>query len=202
LASGQVRPENIRASEIGYLGDFPAIGGSIDLRLFHELVDGIIQSYWVDLPGNTQLLNPQKTRDYLNSPAISIHGFEYQLKLKLNANVRLLLNQSLLRNDAADPNFSVAMPLHQSSLLASKRFSNGAELSLSHYRSGATAWQQAQNLLAPTRRTDLRLGMPFRVGSTRCEGAVTVQNLGQPYNDFLPNFQFRRRAFGSLSAEF
>jgi iron complex outermembrane receptor protein len=202
LASGKVRPENIRASEIGYLADFPALSGSIDLRVFRERVDGIIQPYPVDLPANTQYLDPQQTRDYFNSPAISIHGLEYQFKVHLNANARLLLNESLLRNDAADPNFAVAMPLHQSSLLLAERFSNGVELSLGHYRSGATAWQQAKNLLAPTRRTDFRLGMPFRVGSTRCEGALTAQNLGQPYNDFLPTFQFRRRAFASLTAEF
>jgi hypothetical protein len=64
------------------------------------------------------------------------------------------------------------------------------------------SWQGVQKLVPATQRTDLRLGMPFRVGGSRCEAAVTVQNIGQPYSDFLPTYQFQRQAFASLTVQF
>jgi iron complex outermembrane receptor protein len=202
VARGQVRPETIRASEIGYLAEFPVRGDSLDVRIFHERIDGIIQRSLYAIPDGTKLLPPSSAFDYVNGPGFSIRGIEYQLKLHVSQGAQLLLNQSLLRSDAADKNIADSIPTHESSILLSNRFVNGAELSLGHYRSAAYTWQSAENLLVATHRTDLRLAMPFRVGSTRCEGAVTVQNLGQPYNDFLPTFQFRRQAFASLAAQF
>jgi iron complex outermembrane receptor protein len=202
VARGQVRPETIRASEVGYLADFPVRGDSLDVRIFHEQIDGLIQRSPYALPPNTKVFPPQLAFDYVNGPGFSIRGIEYQLKLHVSQGAHLLLNQSLLRSDATDKNIADSIPTHESSILLSNRFVNGAELSLGHYRSATYTWQSSENLLLATHRTDLRLGMPFRVGSTRCEAALTVQNLGQPYNDFLPAFQFRRRAFASLAVHF
>jgi iron complex outermembrane receptor protein len=41
----------------------------------------------------------------------------------------------------------------------------------------------------------------MRFGSNRGELALVVQNLGAPYGDFAPNFQFQRRAFVTLRVE-
>ena len=50
-------------------------------------------------------------------------------------------------------------------------------------------------------RTDVRLAMPLRFGRNQGELALVVQNLGAPYGDFAPNFQFQRRAFVTLRLE-
>jgi iron complex outermembrane receptor protein len=202
VARGQVQPEHFRASEIGYLGDLPALAGSIDLRVFRERIDSMVGIAPYALPANTKLYPPQTAIDFVNMPSFVIRGAEYQLKVKLASATRLLLSQSLLRNDGANVDIASAIPRRASSLLLIQRFAGGAELSLGHYRTGQMSWQGVQKLVPATQRTDIRLGMPFRVGSSRCEAAVTVQNIGQPYSDFLPTYQFQRQAFASLTVQF
>jgi iron complex outermembrane receptor protein len=53
----------------------------------------------------------------------------------------------------------------------------------------------------PTSRIDLRLAKQLRFGNKRGEIAFVVQNLGPAYQDFLPEFYFRRQAFVMLKLE-
>jgi iron complex outermembrane receptor protein len=50
-------------------------------------------------------------------------------------------------------------------------------------------------------RTDMRLSAPVAWGPKKGEVALVVQNLGAPYADFSPRFQFERRAFVTLRVE-
>ena len=201
LSSGQVQPENVLAREVGYLGDFPSLGLHLDLRVFHEQIGGFVRPQQFTLPPGTTFFtsNPY---DYLNSEDVTIQGAEYQLKWRPWRDAQFIFNQSYTDINSVDRGTALAAPKLASSLTYFQKLPGGLDLSLMHQDSGTVTLQGAsfRDQVAMT-RTDLRLGLPLRFGRNRGEVAVVVQNLGMPYADFSPNFQFQRRAFVTLRVE-
>ncbi len=201
LASGKVEPETVRAGELGYLADFPKLGLNLDVRAFHEQVSGFI----------TQL-NTTRPKDYANTENFSIHGLEYQLKWRPWRGAQLVFNQAYMNLSLIDHGIekgvrvdygnALPAPVLASTLSYFQKLPGGLDLSLMHQDSGTMTPQGTgpDHKKAMT-RTDLRLGAPVRLGGNRGEIALVVQNLGAPYPDFLPAFQFQRRAFVTLRVE-
>ncbi len=194
LASGTVRPESVRASELGYLGDFPTLGVNLDVRAFHELIGGFIEQK-----------NAVKPKDYANRDDFAIRGLEYQLKWRPWAGAQLALGQAWVNIDIADQGphsgsgMTLVAPKLATTLSFFQKLPGGLDLSLMHQDSGTRTLQGAgRDDQSAMTRTDLRLGAPLRLGSHRGELALVVQNLGSPYPDFAPKFMFGRRVFASL----
>ncbi len=194
LSSGSVRPESVRASELGYLGDIPALGVNLDVRGFYELIGGFIRQK-----------NAVSPRDYENAEDFAIRGLEYQLKWRPWAGAQLLLGQAWVnvgwpdRGLYSDPGMVLVAPKLATTLSFSQKLPGGLDLSLMHQDSGTRTLQGAgRDDQSAMTRTDFRLGAPLHFGSHRGELALVVQNLGSPYPDFAPKFMFGRRAFVSL----
>lgn len=190
-ASGNVQPESVLARELGYLGDFPALGLNLDVRAFHEQTRGFIRQQ-----------NASGPKDYANGEDFVIQGLEYQLKWRPWRDAQLIFNQSYTDISSADRGTALVAPKLASSITFFQKLPGGLDLSLMLQDSGTVTLQGAGFLdqVAMT-RTDLRLGLPLRFGPNRGELALVVQNLGAPYQDFSPNFQFQRRAFVTLRVE-
>ncbi|MEO8118136.1 MAG: TonB-dependent receptor [Rhodoferax sp.] len=199
LASGNVQPESVLVREVGYMGDFPKLGLNLDVRAFHEQISGFIRQ---------KNDNPAFPKDYGNSEDIPIRGLEYQLKWRPWQGAQLIFNQAYVEINSYVPGLTtdsasaLAAPKLASSITYFQKLPGGLDLSLSHQDSGTVTLQGAgkDGQVAMT-RTDLRLGLPLRFGANRGELALVVQNLGAPYADFSPNFQFQRRAFVTLRVE-
>ena len=198
MAGGTVEPESVTTRELGYLGSFPKIGLDLDVRLFHEKVGGFIRQQ-----------NSAVPKSYANTEEIPIVGLEYQLKWRPWQGAQLIFNQAYTEitsyiplSDRVQSASSMAAPTLASTLTLFQKLPGGLDLSLMHQDSGTAATQDGgkDSAVAMT-RTDLRLGRPFRVGASRGEVAVVVQNLGAPYSDFRANFQFQRRAFVTFTLE-
>jgi len=191
LASGNVQPESVLARELGYLGDFPDLRLNLDVRAFHEQINGFIRQQ-----------NATRPKDYANDENFSIRGLEYQLKWRPWRDAQLIFNQAYTKISSAEPSTALAAPELASSITFFQKLSCGLDLSLMHQDSG-TATPQGSGYLdrAAMTRTDLRVGAPLRFGSNRGELALVVQNLGVPYPDFAPAFAFQRRAFVTLRVE-
>ena len=189
LASGNVVAENVLAHELGYLGDFPKFGVNLDVRVFHEQIGGFI----------TQL-NATVPKDYANTEDFSIRGLEYQLKWRPWRGGQLVFNQAFIDIGIKDLSSSLAAPKMASTLALFQKLPGGLDLSLMHYVGGAATLQGSWPN-ASMNRTDLRLGLPLRLGAKKAELALVVQNLGLPYQDFDPAFTFQRRAFVTLQVE-
>jgi iron complex outermembrane receptor protein len=190
-SSGKVEPESLLAREIGYLGEFPGVRMSLDVRAFHEYTDGFIRQ-------NTSV----SPKDYKNTEGFSIQGLEYELKWRPWRDAQFIFNQTYTDINSPDLGAALAAPKLASSLTYFQKLPGGLDLSLMHQDSGTVTLQGAsyKDQVAMT-RTDLRLGLPLRWGRHRGEVALVVQNLGMPYADFSPNFQFERRAFVTLRVE-
>lgn len=196
LASGQVSSETVLTRELGYLGDFPRWGLNLDVRVFHEQIQGFIRQLNLTLP-----------RDYANDDNVGIRGLEYQAKFRPWAGAQMSLGQTITRigakfDDVNDQATNWAAPTLASFVTLHQQLPGNVDLSLMHQNQGRAVLPSAgfgdQYAMS---RTDLRLAKAMRWGSTRGELALVIQNLGLPYPDFRPEDFFERRAFVTFSLE-
>ena len=201
LARGNVQPESVLVHELGYLGDFPKFGLNLDLRAFHEQISGFVLHKQYDLAGYRGLV-PIRPWDYTNGENFAIHGLEYQLKWQPWRGAQFVLNQAYTEIGSKDVDIAMSAPKLATTLSFFQKLPGGLDLSLIHQDSGSQSQLGAggKDDVAMT-RTDLRLALPLRFGANRGELALVVQNLGLPYPDFMPEFQFQRRAFVTLRIE-
>jgi iron complex outermembrane receptor protein len=203
VARGNIQAESILVHEFGYLGDFPKHGVNLDVRVFDEQISGFIVHQRYAFPVGATLL-PSNPWDYFNGQNFSIRGLEYQTKWRPWPGAQLTFNQAYTRISSADPGDALAAPRLASSITYFQKLPGGLDLSLM-YQDNSTATLQGAGgdsggQVAMT-RADLRLARPLRIGANRGEIALVVQNLGSPYADFSPAFQFQRRAFVTLRLE-
>lgn len=201
LSRGGVLPESVVAREIGYLGEFPRLGASLDVRAFHEQVGGFVRLAKYLLPAGTQLIEILSgyapTFDYVNAEDFAIKGLEYQLKWRPWAGSQFTLNQAWTSIGSMDQGDAASAPNLASTLMWMQKLPGGADLSLIHHERGRMKLQGTDQQFSMS-RTDLRLGMPLQVGRHRGDLALVVQNLGAPYQDYDQTFLFKRRAYVSL----
>lgn len=190
LASGRVEPESLQVHELGYLGDFPRWGLNLDVRVFQEQVGGFIRQSRTGGP-----------KDYVNSEDFAIQGVEYQLKWQPWRDAQLILGQAFTDIGSRDPDTQLAAPKQASTLTFFQKLPGGLDFSLMHQDQGLVAPQGAGADHMAFTRTDLRLAKSLRLGVSRGEVALVVQNLGTPYRDFAKDFRFEQRAFLTLRLE-
>lgn len=200
LATGNVQPEDLLVREIGYLGDFPGAGLSLDVRLFQERITGFVRSRMYALPAGNTLL-PSRPVDYVNDENFTIKGMEYQLKWRPWRDAQFIFNQAYTDINSIDKGTVLPAPKVASSLTYLQKLPGGVDLSLMHQASGPVVLTGSSGIYPAINRTDVRLSLPVQWGSTRGEVALVVQNLGSPYLDFDQLFTFERRAFVTLQLE-
>jgi iron complex outermembrane receptor protein len=201
LARGNVSPEQVRVQELGYLGDFPQWGASVDVRAFNEEISGFVVRGRVPLPAGTSLL-PSAPWDFNNTDRFAIQGFEYQVKWRPWSGAQLGFNQAYthltLRQPSTEEDIAFAVPDAVSTLMFTQKWSTGLEATLTHQDSGRVSLQGSGSYKLASSRTDLRLGKALQWGKQRGELALVVQNLGGSNRDFDIKFSFQRRAFVTL----
>jgi iron complex outermembrane receptor protein len=193
LASGNVAPESVLAREFGYLGEFPKWGLNLDVRVFHEQINGFIRPQ-----------NYPSPRDYANDEDFPIRGLEYQLKWRPWRGGQIAFNQAYTKIDSKilDSSSVFAAPKLASSLSFFQSLPGNVGLTLTHQDNGTAilAGSNFGSRVAMT-RTDLRLSKSLNWGGRRGEMALVLQNMGLPYEDFAIGANFEPKAFVSLRLE-
>lgn len=201
LARGNIESEHLLVRELGYLGDFPRLRAGLDVRVFQERIAGFVRGQKYALPAGSSLF-PSTPWDYVNDENFNIQGLEYQLKWRPWPNGELHLNQAYIDIKSADKKIAMAAPQLASTLGFSQKLPGGLDLCLTHQRNSIARPQGTGDSEAiRMSRTDLRLGVPLRVGRHRGEVALVAQNLGSPYRDYTGEFEFKRRAFVTLQLQ-
>ena len=197
LASGKVVPETVLTRELGYLGKFPWLNSTLDVRLFDESFTGFIDNVPTRLAGTRF-----KPSDYANVDNFSIRGLELQWTGRPWPGAQLGVNQSFTRLSFEQPpsetKLVVAMPKSSSTLFLTQQLPSGLQFSVNHQYSEPVWVQRSGDLRQYIHRTDWRLSKSLRFGPRRGELALTVQNQGSPYADYDDVFLFKRRAFVTL----
>jgi len=203
LSTGELEPEKITSSELGYLFNKPEWSFNLDVRVFHnrihDMVDPITVAY-PDLNGLTDI--------YVNKGTITQNGLEYQLRWRPSPQSWLVLSQSWVDTDD-DQNglYAQSVPQQTLSLLAAHPVA-GIDVSVGYYHIGKMRWI---GWLAPSEyeskynRLDLRMARDWKTADGRIEAALVIQALLGEENETFHYYgpqQFKRRGYLSLKYEF
>ena len=202
--NGTLVPEKLLSQELGYYFAPPASPFSADVRVFHEQIsDGIAHTETGVIPG----VRPQR---YLNIQEDQIRGAELQLNWAPSAATKVLLAQTwtdiqVSSSAGVESQFRTAhgAPRYAASLALMHSFDGGWHLSLMHQQTDDVALMSISDnkWLFSMQRTDLRLAKDLRLGGSKAELAVLVQNLGDPFQDGDRKFSFQQRAMLTLKIE-
>jgi iron complex outermembrane receptor protein len=198
-ASGIARPERIDSTEIGYLGEFPALNLSVDVRAFNEDVDGVIRYYY---SGPTV-----RVPDIGNSFPNRQRGWETQLRWQPQAGTELLFNFTQLKMEvlqASSVAESLRAPQNYSTLALHQRLPWNMDLNLTHTRVDKMFFVSVRNPLPAYGQTDVRLAKKFNWDKTAAEVALTIEAVGGGHYDFRSTPQpvyLGRRAFVTLTLD-
>jgi iron complex outermembrane receptor protein len=202
LASGNVRPERIDATEIGYLGQFRPLNLTVDVRGFIEKVSDLL-GYWRPCNGCP--------RDIVNQRDNTQRGWETQLRWQPWADTQIILNHTELRLIPASNSISIDVdpyraPQHYSSLALFQRLPEGVGLTVIHGTSQPYFWIRKSDMIPAFRQTDVRLSKEFHIGTTRTEAAVFVRAISGGHADFVqrghPEAYLDKRIHATLRFDF
>jgi iron complex outermembrane receptor protein len=195
--------ERIDSYEIGYRGSFADRTLSVDLKLFHEKIDGLVS-----------IVDDAGVAGFVNNGGVNIDGWETQLDWRPRPGTRLVLAHAYARQhgrilvvttppEYADTDDST--PSHTTSLLAMQTLPYGLEASAAYYLIDNMRWLGFTTSNEDTgdyEILDARLAYRLRVGGVRGTIALVGQNMLGPYSDYWNRAAMGRRTFLNLSLEF
>ncbi len=195
---GALAPERVLARELGYYAKLPKLSLSADVRVFQEMITNGIANNRADPPDVPEI--------YRNTESSTIDGLEYQVIFQPSASSRVFWSQTWTHigvNASISPVRSYraeagAAP-RAASLMVSHALTPGWEVSAAYnYSDGSTL--QSSNIGSgyTLERADVRLAHAFRIGKTKAELALVVQNLGPASLNSDRKFYFDQRAFMTL----
>ncbi|MEI7455167.1 MAG: TonB-dependent receptor [Nitrosomonadales bacterium] len=197
ITSPGLIPEKMLSREIGYLGEFPTLATSLDLRVFN---DQLGQGIYL---GATQ---------FENGYTAAYKGIEATVKHAMGDNSDLTVNfaHELARSNAVAVALSgvgdvqaTSTPLNSASLLYTRRFSHDVNFSTAYYYQDALQpyMRNTVDHQPMQRRTDMRLAKVFNQGGgVNGELALVLQNVFDiKYSEYVANNVFNRRSYVTLT---
>lgn len=193
-SSGGLRPESVMSREIGYLGEFPETGSSIDARVYRDRLRDVIY------------ITPTAPMDLVNSFDATHTGFEVTTKHLWAERNQLTVNyayQVLSSNYVpygTNGSYSDTMPRNMIGALYSKTFAEEIALSLGYYQQSTMQPidRPSDDRQQFTRRVDARIAKKLSMNTHGAEGeiALVVQNpITNHYIDYKVKNQFSRRSY-------
>ncbi|MDB5800138.1 MAG: TonB-dependent receptor [Rhodocyclales bacterium] len=209
--AGSLRPERVTAWELGYLAELRSLATTLDVRIFDEKIEDMIQDRKIPLSIPADQLSPVRpeSRTSVNGDRARTNGIEYQLMWRPSRRNWLSIAQTFMniRSSEVGTQFEVrnqrSAPHVVTVISGARELGYGFNLSAAHYRYGRMNWEQTeQENLPPYHRTDLRLGYEFRTGGGKAEVFLVAQHLGQVNNEFKQRYETDRRIFGGFRWEY
>lgn len=197
-ATGNAQPETMLSREIGYLGQFPSLRLTIDVRAFDERFGNMVRQLTYAQLGVLGM----DTVDFADTQGPHIFGWEHQTRWQPWAGTRLMLSQSFMRIHSPEASDTLNAPTDITSLAWFQDLPGGFNASVMYATTGAMSWRGAKDSLKSEHQLDLRLAKQFHIGPTKGEVAWTVQQANGSRQEFLPAHTLDRRAYATLRLEF
>ncbi|NWG86825.1 MAG: TonB-dependent receptor [Hydrogenophilaceae bacterium] len=208
IPSPNLKPEMIDSRELGYVGSYPELRLNLNLRLFNDHLQRLIEA--VKQPFPAELSAGKRASQDQNIVDIDMWGAEYQVQWQPEAASRIVFNQAWIWQKARDHlipgsndenEMETSAPRLSYSLLAMRDFGQGVSASIGYHKVGQMSWLGEGDPIPAYRRFDLRLAKAWRTGQGRYELALTLQNLFRDQQDFEEEIDHQisaNRAFVSL----
>jgi len=201
LSPFALKPERMTTEELGYVWQAPARGVNLDVRVFHNRLERIID-FTTPYPVPGEMVHDGADRTYANLFHATQRGAEYQLRWKYDSDGWVALWQSWVMTDSDSPDYAASTPHLNSGLLTARELGQGLDASLGYYRMSAMQWVGAAQPTPAHDRLDARLGKRWKTPRARYELALVVQSALGKQSEYDAARYFDRRAFVSLGVRF
>ncbi|MDP2832550.1 MAG: TonB-dependent receptor [Pseudomonadota bacterium] len=201
LSPYKLKPERITTREFGYVFQSPHSDWGLDVRLFHNQVDDIID-FATPYPVPGEIVGDGANHTYANLVRASQRGGEYQLRWKYDANGWAMLWQSWVSTHSDSLEYADSAPRHSLGLLTGRELGQGWNASLGYYRVGEMTWVGSGMPTPAHDRLDVRLARRWKAADMRWEVACDLQSVLGKYSEYGPTRYFDPRAFVTLKARF
>jgi len=199
LSPFKLEPERMDSAELGYLYHQATLGLDLDVRLFHNRLDDVID-FTTPYPVAGELARNGADLTYANLHQARQWGGEYQLRWQPGKASWVTLSQSWTRIRSDFQDMVDSAPAQTLSLLASHDFGSLSG-SVGYYRVGKMRWV-GSSVTPAHDRLDLRLSRAFKFGQTRADLAVVAQSILGDYSEFDTDRLFEPRAYVSFTMHF
>ena len=208
---GNVEPEQIVSSEIGYMGEIGRL--HLDARLFSDRITRVVRDTDrtdFTAPANTLIINSALGADIISSDnrgGAKVEGLEFQANWPLTRNTRLLFNHAYVHireiQDGLKRNYINSMPRNTVSALLTHRFNHQWDGSFAYYQTSATTLLGDSDPVDLIRKCDVRLARRFDYDRRSGEVALVVENLfNDHYQEFADYNTLKRRARINVRLDF
>jgi iron complex outermembrane receptor protein len=198
FSSGGLTDEKILSREVAYLGTWPALRLSGEVRWFNDQTRDLIYVYQAAYPAVVPVTNNFRNMDWAN-----VRGTEGSLRWTpwRGADLMIAAARTVIQSSDIDATYSTSAPLHTASMLFSQQLPWQTSVSLGYYRVGEMQWLGGGEPLPPYERFDVRLGKRFRWGQQTGELSWTSQDV---LNDNYPDYQltFRNKRISWLKFQY
>ena len=135
LSPFELKPERMTTRELGYVWQAPNKNLALDVRLFHNRLDNIIDAA-TPYPVPGEIVGDGADFTYANLYPATQRGGEYQLRWKYAVDGWIALWQSWVSTRSDSPDYAATTAHLNSGLLTQPTLGNGVSASLGYYRIG------------------------------------------------------------------
>jgi len=200
LVSGGVAPESIVSAEAGYVGQFPGLNATVEVKVFRDRLHDLI-----GLVGGTATLPPSGFPNIVvNGDSARQSGMEGQVVWRPLTGASVSLAAAHVSTSSTDrfASYSTSAPRNTVHVLASQRFADAWLGSLAFHAQSAYQPLGASVAQPAFHRVDLRLARTLTGAFGNAEIALVVENaFNARYTDLSGNDIAQRRAWLSFSAK-
>ena len=192
LSGGGLKPERITSREVAYLGQFPRIGLSLDVRIYKDELDDLIDT-------TTQLNAPTNTKYYVfhNLHSATLNGVETQARWQWDR-LKIWLGHSYTHVESDYASIVSATPIHVYNLLAAYSLPQAWKVSIGVYHVSDMTPLSDGSTLKAYRRTDVKLAKEFKWAGKPLEIALVGQSVFDSYREFRDDNVFKRQYFTTM----
>jgi iron complex outermembrane receptor protein len=199
LSSGNLKDERILSRELAYLGKWPSLRLSGEVRWFNDQLKDLIYVHRIEYPTLELLARRAKdpnakseTFDFRNMDRASVRGVEGSLRWTPWQGGDLMVSaaKTVIESSDIDAVYSVSAPTRTSSAMFSQQLPWDSSLSVAYYRVGSMQWLGGGEPMPAYDRLDVRVGKRFRWGYQTAEMSLVTQN---SINNDYPDFQHTLR---------
>ncbi len=227
-STGLEDPEEITSYELGYVGRWPKQALTLDIKLYREEIENVIGVIKDERPSVLNPFGLPENLFFTTEDIgdLDINGVEVQLSYRPSHATFLTLQYaytdssgifvSQITNELLRPSvcpevldengftpkckaYKQFIPEHTYSLLGGYAFGSGWEASLGVYGASAMTWGGDGDAVPSYTRVDTRLAKRFKVGASKGDLALLIQNLGRDYREFRVDNVFETRAYFQFS---
>ncbi|MBI5461827.1 MAG: TonB-dependent receptor [Gammaproteobacteria bacterium] len=219
LGNTDLNPEQLTSYELGYLGRLPDWHLTLDVKLFHDMMEDRIANpkkypYPSELAVSPFPVNDGGIFNYTNSGGLSTNGIEAALSYRPQKRTLVGVNwayakakgtaldsyeYSLNSPDWRYEDLSEDVPTHAYSIFGMHRLPQRVDVSALYARVSRMKWLGDGDRLGQQDRLDLRVAKHFQAGGGDHSLALVFQNVLDEYLEFRDENVFDTRAYIELT---